>query len=237
MKKFIARGWGDGTDFIGTNMFRSTNIKADRRGFGDMICEVSNLYAQANEADILIPSIHHGLNNFIKLVDMNNRNYQWNNNKALFHKFLSQSTNNESLAKVSERDILHCYPDFEYVQLVSERFIKTDIPMGIYGTIQELPLAKKCEYGRTHIHEAFLEAQKQYDFPLISVAGLEKLGLAKLAYIIKHAVVHVGVDSGMSHFALTIKNKNDVHLYVPKDRITGVTHRWIRDGYNVNFLK
>ena len=41
----------------------------------------------------------------------------------------------------------------------------------------------------------------------------------------------------MSHYALTIKDKKDVHIYVPEDRITGVTYRWLKYGYNVKLME
>lgn len=234
--KLIARAWGDGTDFINTELFRPNNIRADRRGLGDMICEVSNLYAQTKEADILIPYIHDALNNFINLLDINERTYTWNVNRKLWNQLVSNSSDNTSLAKVSGRQILHCYPEFDYVKLDQNKFVETEIPKDLYGTIQEIPFAKKCGYDRKHIQEKFQEAQKQYKFPFVSIHGLENLGLAKVAYIIKHAQVHVGIDSGMTHFANTIKNKKDVHIYVPSDRITGVTYRWLKQDYDVRLL-
>jgi len=234
--KFITRCWGDGTDFIDTDLFRSTTGKAARSGLGDMIGEFSNLYAQSTNATILTDKTHVALADFTKLVDMDGRSYYWEVNKPKYNLYAAQSTDNESLSDVSQMKILFCYNDFDYVRLVKSRFVKTDIPDQPYGTFQKKGISKKCGYDRPHVQRAIQEKIQSYNMPFINVDGLEKLGLAKIAYILDNAQVHVGIDSGMTHLANTIKDKNQIDIIVPKDRITGVSYRWINNDFRVSLI-
>jgi hypothetical protein len=174
----MARAWADGFDFLNTKLHRKKNVKAGRRGFGDMICEVSNL-CQApyfnDGGNILVPDLHKGFKDFISLLPVDTSHWHWEVNSSKFMNLVRKTKDWDSQNNL--RTILHCH--------------------SVYN---------------------------------------EKLGPAKVAYIISKAKFHIGIDSGMSHFALTIKNKEDVHIYVPKDRQTSVTYRWINKGYNVELI-
>jgi hypothetical protein len=236
LDKFITRAWGDGTDFIGTDLFRPTTGKAMRTGFGDLICEFSNLYAQTSKASVLTNATHAALSHFASLVDLSGRKYDWIENRPLHTQYVNQSTDNESLCEVSGMKLLHCYPDYEYVQLDKSKFDTTDIPEGHYGTYQSKGISGKCSYDRPHIQKYIDKVKRDLDIPFVDVANLQHLGLAKVAYIIDNAMVHVGIDSGMTHFAHTIKLKDDVIIIVPEDRITGVSYRWLNHGFRVELV-
>ena len=235
-EKFITRAWADGTDFIGTDLHREKNKRAGRRGFGDMICEVSNLYAQSKDAEVLCPFLHSGHKKFCSMIDMKDRKYFWSPNGSKHNHYISMSKDNESLCNFSESKLLHCYPDYDYVKLDESKFLETEIPKGDYITCQSKPNAKKCNYERTHIQKALKQFKKQFGMEIIEVGGKESLGMEKIAYLIKHSKYFVGIDSGMTHFANTVKEKSDVHIVVPEDRITGVSWRWINQGYNVKLV-
>ena len=243
MKKFITRAYTDGTDFIGSDIFRAAGIKAGRNGFGDMICEVSNLIAQAKEAEILHAGRgagsycqNMGFVDFIKLVDLTERKYKWIHDSKQYNKLLTVSKNNEELCKHSGRELLHCYPENPYVSLDASKFIEQDLGISEYVTYQGNPFSKKCGYDRPHMQEAYSNKIKERGIPAVDVGGLEKAGLPAIAGIIKNAVAHVGIDSGMTHFALCVRDKKDVDIVVPSDRISGVSYRWINQGYNVNLI-
>jgi hypothetical protein len=231
MDQFIVRAKGDGTDFIGTPLYRHIDQPAGRSGMGDMICEMSNLIAQSNRATILADKAHNALNTFCKMA--NGGNYIWDINPVKFRNIARQSKDWHDFQVKANRRVLHCYPDFPYIRLNEEKFIKTDIPIGEYATIQRVPFAKKCGYTDSMIQSI---VDRYPGMKIIDVGGKESLGLEKLAYIINNAKFHIGIDSGMSHFAHCIKDKKDVHLYVPKDKITGVTYRWINQGFNVELI-
>ena len=72
MDQFIVRAKGDGTDFIGTPLYRHIDQPAGRSGMGDMICEMSNLIAQSNRATILADKAHNALNTFCKMANGGN---------------------------------------------------------------------------------------------------------------------------------------------------------------------
>lgn len=232
MKHYITRAWADGTDFIGTAYHRKTGVKAGRSGMGDMICEVSNLYAQGGPADVLCEKVHPAIKTFLSLINEKHSQYEWLIDPYTYRKIVSKSKDLETQEQISDRKILHCYPEFDYIKLDRNKFVKTELPSEEYATVQTVPFAKKCNYTIQMMENV----KKQYNIKIVEVGGQEKLGLKKLAYIIDNAKFHIGIDSGMSHFAHCIKEKKDVHLYVPRDRITGVTYRWINQGYNVNLI-
>jgi len=224
---FVTRAWGDGTDFIGTDIFRDKDVKAGRSGFGDMICEVSNLIAQTDEATIHCPKMHSAYKPFVKMINHDMSKYEWKTGKG-YSERIGKNWDDQN----NRFNILHCYPDFPYVKLDPKRFSETHIPGVEYATIQTVPFSKKCGYTK----EIMDGVKAKYNLPIVDVGGQEHLGLDKIAYIIHNAKFHIGIDSGMSHFAHTIKPKEDVHIYVPKNRCTGVTYRWINQGYNVELI-
>ena len=245
MKKYITRAFTDGTDFIGADMFRPAGFKAGRNGFGDMICEVSNLCAQSESAEIL----HYGVGtesysqnmaykNFIKLVDLSGRKYEWVSDRDTFDAAVDACDSNESICKHTERELLHCYPDHPYVKLDKSKFAAPqDLGLeGGYVTYQSNPFSRKCGYDRPHMQKAYMHMIKERKLPAIDVGGLEQAGLPVIASILENAVAHIGIDSGMTHFALCVKDKKDVDIVVPEDRISGVAYRWIEQGYNVTLV-
>lgn len=236
MRKFITRGYADGTDFIGTDKFRGSKERAGRKGFGDMICEVSNLVAKTDKADILCPFLHAGHERFMKMIDMKGKRYFWNTNSSEHAHYITMSNDNKTLCDFSGRELLFPYPDHDYVKLDESKFVEHVVVSGEYITTQSMGFAKKCEYHRKHIQEAFTQLKESYGLPIVEVGGMEKLGMEKIAYIIKNSKKFVGIDSGMTHFANCIKEKNDVVILVPKDRITGVSYRWINNGYDVRLV-
>lgn len=233
----MARAWADGFDFLNTKLHRKKNVKAGRRGFGDMICEVSNL-CQApyfnDGGNILVPDLHKGFKDFISLLPVDTSHWHWEVNSSKFMNLVRKTKDWDSQNNL--RTILHCHSVYdEYVRLDDNKFIECEDLVDTsteYATIQRVPFAQKCNYNKNHIK--YIE--NKYNIKLIEIGGNEKLGPAKVAYIISKAKFHIGIDSGMSHFALTIKNKEDVHIYVPKDRQTSVTYRWINKGYNVELI-
>jgi hypothetical protein len=231
---FITRAFGDGTDFIGTKLHRTKDKPAGRSGFGDMICEVSNLYAQATEGNILTDKLHPGFNRFLKMIDHPHDNYLWDVHPGKYARTLQKCKSWEDQKSIPDVTLLHCYPDYDYIKLDRSRFIETELPTGEYATIQRRPYAKKCGYT----HQMIQGVERRYpNMNIIEVGDREDLGMEKVAYLIDNAKFHIGIDSGMSHFAHCIKDKQDVHLYVPEDRITGVSYRWINQGYNVTLIK
>jgi len=228
--QYITRAWADGTDFIGTDIERKSNVKAGRRGMGDMICEVSNFY-RTDGGNVLTDGLNPAFHDFCNLFNHNHEKYKWNVDDISFMNLVSKSYDWNSFEGISERKVIHCYPEGSYVKLDPSKFVQTEIPDGEYVTVQSKPFAKKCNYT-----DEVDKAKAMYDLPIIEVGGKESLGLAKLAYIIHNAKYHIGIDSGMTHFANCIKEKNDVHIYIPKGRITGVGKRWIDQGYKVNIL-
>ena len=230
---FITRAFGDGTDFIGTPLHRGKDVKAGRSGFGDMICEVSNLYAQATEGTILTDKLHPGFNRFLQMIDHPHDNYLWEIHPRKYNREVRQCKSWEDQKRLPDKTLLHCYPDFDYIKLNKNSFRETILPTGDYVTIQRRPRAKKCGYTPQMIQDV----ERRYSgIQIIEVGEREDLGMEKVAYLIEHAKFHIGIDSGMSHFAHCIKDKQDVHLYVPRDRITGVTYRWINQKYNVTLI-
>lgn len=231
--KLTARVLADGTDFIGTDIFRPIGVHAGRSGMGDTICELSNLInANYNSASILVPKLHPAFKQLKELFGLSSK-YEWRINPQEYNILKKYSSHDEIEVKEGLK-LLHCYPEFEdYAKLDKSKFIETNIPSEPYATIQRVPFAKKCQYTDKHIK--YIESQ--YNIKIIEIGGKEHLGLEKIAYIIDNAQFHIGLDSGMSHYALTIKDKKDVHIYVPEDRITGVTYRWLKYGYNVKLME
>lgn len=235
--ELMARAWADGLDFVGTEFHRPANKKAGRRGFGDMICEVSNLCQApyfAEGGTILVPHLHKGFKAFTALLPVDISHWEWKANASQFNKLVAQTKNWDSQNKL--RTILHCHSIYdEYVRLDSNKFEECEKLVDTnteYVTIQRTPFAQKCNYTKDHIKQI----EKRYDVKLVEIGGHEKLGPAKVAYIIHKAKFHIGIDSGMTHFALTIKDKQDVHIYVPERKQTSPTYRWINKGYNVTLI-
>jgi len=237
--KFVTRGFADGTDFIGTDDFYSKTKKAGRGGFGDMICEISNLYAQTKEADTeIVPrgahsgKVHPGYKDFIQLIDMEGRNYRWSTSSSL-----SSCKTNDDIVKSTGRKLLMPYPDYPYVQVVKDRLEAVSGLPDQYITYQSKGLAGKCGYDRDHVTEAYKRFRESYGVECFDVHNAHKrYSTSQIAYIIDNAIAHVGIDSGMTHFALCIKKKEDVIIIVPKDKITGVSYRWINQGYKVQLV-
>lgn len=235
--KLMTRAWADGLDFIGTEVHRPSNVRAGRIGFGDMICEVSNL-CQAPYFDeggeILTTELHPAFPKIISLLPFSIDHWTWITDKAKFNKIVSNTTDWDSQNKT--RSILHCHTEYpDYIKLDKSKFVKCDVLVDTsseYATIQRKPNAQKCNYNNDHIKKI----EDKYSIKIIEIGKNEKLGPAKCAYIIDKAKFHIGIDSGMSHFALTIKNREDVHIHVPKKRITSATYRWIEKGYNVELI-
>ena len=236
MDKFIARAWGDGTDFIGKDVFRPKTKNAGRNGFGDMICEVSNLYHLSDNAEVLIPQKHNALNNFLTMIDMENKNFLWKVDKGSWDRLKRKSRDNKSLEEVSGRKVLPCYPDYDYVKILESRMLKTNIPKTPYITIQYTGNAKKNFHDKEKTQNRLREIEKKYGMPTFNLHKKEELGLQKIAYIIKNAELHLGIDSGMTHFAHTIKPKDKVHIVIDEERITGVAYRWINQGYKIDLV-
>lgn len=235
--KLMARAWADGLDFIGTNIHRPKNVKAGRVGFGDMICEVSNL-CQApyfnQGGTILVPDLHSAFNVFVSMLPCNMDKWTWEVNRSKFNKIKVQTKDWDS--QNSLRTILHCHTEYDdYIKLDKNKFKKCEVLVDTdteYATIQRKAFSKKCQYNDNHIKKM----EDKYGMKIIEIGGHEKLGPEKCAYILDKAKLHIGIDSGMSHFALTVKDKQDVHIHVPKDRITSATYRWIDKGYNVTLI-
>lgn len=233
----IARAWGDGLDFLGTELHRPKNKRAGRRGFGDMICEVSNLCQSPffhEGGHILVPQLHSAFNTFNSLLPMSTNHWVWESNTQKFNKIVSKSHDWDSLNKI--RSILHCHTEYDdYIKLDKSKFVECNDLVDTeseYATIQTIPFAQKCNYTKDHIREI----QSMYDIKIVDIGGNEKLGPLKCAYIINKAKFHIGIDSGMSHFALTVKDKKDVIIHVPEKRITSASYRWIQKGYNVELI-
>jgi len=239
LEKFIVRAYCDGTDFIGTDIHKDKFTESGRTGFGDMIQEISNLYHRTKKASILCPSLNPAYQDFTDMLDMTDREYLWNPDTEKYNLYKDICKTNEQLALRSGRSLVMPHPDTDdYVKMVKERFVDPEEETFYkpYVTYQSKPRSTKCEYGRKHVQNAYLEKIKSYGVPAVDVDGLEELGITKLAWIIDNAIAHVGIDSGMTHFALTIKNKVDVKIIVPEDKITGVSYRWINKGYNVELV-
>lgn len=239
LEKFIVRAYCDGTDFIGTDIHRDRFTPSGRTGFGDMIQEVSNLYHRTKKAAILCPSLNPAYQDFTNMLDMSDREYLWNPDTEKYNLYTDICKTNEQLALRSGRSLVMPHPNTDdYVKMVKERFVDPEEETFYkpYVTYQSKPRATKCQYGRKHVQDAYLAKIKSYGVQAVDVDGLEELGMSKLAWIIDNAIAHVGIDSGMTHFALTVKNKGDVKIIVPEDRITGVSYRWINKGYDVELV-
>ena len=239
LEKFIVRAYCDGTDFIGTDIHRDKSTPSGRNGFGDMIQEISNLYHRTKKAAILCPSLNPAYKDFTNMLDMTDREYLWNPDTEKYNLYTDICKTNEQLALRSERSLVMPHPNTDdYVKMVKERFVDPEEETFYkpYVTYQSKPRATKCQYGRKHVQDAYLAKIKSYGVQAVDVDGLEELGIPKLAWIIDNAIAHVGIDSGMTHFALTVKNKGDVKIIVPEDRITGVSYRWINKEYNVELV-
>ena len=232
---FIVNAFTDGTDFIGQDGFRPIGQRCAPRGFGDMICQISNLNAQTDSGNVLTSYINPAFNIFNSLLLKKHQKHTWINNRAIFEQCVSMASNNEELCKITDRKFLHSYPDYEYIKLDKSKFINPDgwneKPFS-YATAQSVPFAQKCKYDLDEIQNIY----KKFGIKIIEVSGKEDLGLLKLAYIIHNAQFHLGIDSGMTHFALTIKDKKDVKIFIPKKRITGVGKRWIDAGGDVTLI-
>jgi hypothetical protein len=228
---FIARVFADGSDFIGTDVHRTEGTKAGRSGLGDCICEISNLYQTHDGSNMLVPNVHGAFAALISMLDQPTT-HNWIIDHAAFNVYANSKSQQEVEFK-SGRKTLICYPEYDdYIKLDKNKFEPTPIPAGEYATIQRRPRNKKSGYTPDDIKTI----ESKYDLPLVDVGGQEHLGLNKLAYIIDNARFHVGIDSGMSHFALMVKPKRDVHIYVKQDRVSGVAYRWINKGYRVRYV-
>lgn len=193
-----------------------------------MICEVNNAYRHQS-AEILTPKLNKGFNQFLALIDRDHSNYKWIENREMFLGFLRRSTDNESLCRVSKRELLMCYPEGDYIKIRQDRLKETDHPEK-YATIQTPIVSRKRGYDES---TPLLIRDRFKGITLVEVGGRESLGLPRLGYLIKNAKFHIGIDSGMTHFALSIKDKNEVFIHVSKEKKSGVALRWMRDGYNV----
>ena len=230
MRKFITRCFSDGTDFGRPKSTRENIARAGRSGFGDSICEISNLINTCDEAEIVLPDVHPGAKALLGLYDLTGRNYKLTD-KRFIDNCVRNSYDNESMAEFAGMEFLHCYPEFpRYAKLDPNKFEETDLPSGDYIATQMISFSRKAKLSE----DAARRIEDSYGLPVFSVHKREDLGLAKLAYIIANAKYYVGCDSGMTHFANTIKEPDGIHIYIPEGRITGVGQRWISYGYNVS---
>ena len=234
MTDYILRGFSDGTDFFRPVSTRSNIHMISPRGFGDMICTLSNLLAEPDSTSrLLLPYINAGYLEWSRLCNITEKLERLDVNLPLYNRYVSMSYDNVSLANASGLQVLDNYPKSEYIQIDKRRLSEYSIPKHKYITYQYSGHSKRCGYTNKIIDD-ILSTYSGYEY--VDVGGKEGLGLSKIGYAIEHADIHVGIDSGMTHFAYCIKKPKDVHVYIPSDKQTGVAKRWIKMGFDVRLI-
>lgn len=234
MTDYILRGFSDGTDFFRPISTKATPLVTSPRGFGDMICILNNLFSDPDKnRRLLLPYINEGCLEWSKLCNVFEDLGRLYFDPELYHRYISMSYDNDSLAAVSRLQVLDNYPKAPYIQIDKSQLCEYTIPKHKYITYQYTGNSKRCGYTDDMI-DSILSTYSGYEY--VNVGGREGLGLSKLAYIIEHADLHVGIDSGMTHFAYCVKKPKDVHVYIPSDKQTGVAKRWIQMGFDVRLI-
>ena len=73
-----------------------------------------------------------------------------------------------------------------------------------------------------------------FGLPTINLNNIQKkYSLPQICYLIDNAKYHVGLDSGSTHLALTIKNKEDVFICVNGNYMFQTTEAWILNNYHI----
>ena len=106
--KLTARVLADGTDFIGTKVFRPAGVHAGRNGLGDCICELSNLInADYDQASILVPRLHPAFKDLKKLYGLSSK-YEWIINPAEYNG-LKKFKSHDEIEQKKGLKLLHSY--------------------------------------------------------------------------------------------------------------------------------
>jgi hypothetical protein len=200
-----------------------------------MVATVSN-FANGCPANskLLVPFINDAYKEFAKLCNASDVLDRLVIDQGRYLSYISKSYDNDTLAQVSGRTVLDNYPTAPYLTVDKTQLRKCTLPPKKYVTFQYTGVSKRCGYT-THMIDSIL--RRWYpNYAYINIGGRDSMGLATVAYMLEHAEFHVGIDSGLTHFAYCVKDPKDVHVYIPADKQTGVAKRWIEKGYDVRLL-
>ena len=224
-KEYIIRGFSDGLDYC---IERSTkrNIRVSQHtGFGDAVVALSN----ARGGKILTSALNPA---YKQLKKMMTESVIVDQNPTKWNFYVGQSYDNESLKRNSGMIVSHQYVTDDYMTLNQSKFKQVAVPDS-YITTQTVGASKKARIDNTEELKKFI---KSFGLPVIDLNEAKRYNLNELAYIVSNAKYHVAIDSGTTHFALTIKPQDDVVICLNKDRISSVGKMWIERNYNYEFI-
>lgn len=224
-KEYIFRGFPDGLDYCIKRSTKQNRRVAQHTGFGDAVVALSN----ARGGKILTASLNPAYKQLKKLMI---ESVLVEQNPTKWNFYVGQSYDNESLERNSGMIVTPNYVTDDYLSLNPNKFAQVSVPDS-YITTQTVGASKKARIDNTEKLKKFI---KSFGLPVIDLNEAKRYNLNELAYIVNNAKYHVAIDSGTTHFALTIKPKDDVVICLNKDRLTGVGKKWIEKSYNYEFI-
>jgi hypothetical protein len=226
---YIVRGFSTGIGYMKSlpKSTKENRITQVHTGFGDAIVVISN----ANGGNLLAQKLCPAWKKIIELSKNVDINVTVDEEK--YNSFIDKSYDNESLEKISGMKIVNCYVEDEYLRLDHNKFKVVDNLPSEFITIQTEGRSKRARIDNREVLQKHINS---YNLPTINMNNMEKWSLEEAAYIISKAKYHVGVDSGSTHFALTIKKKKDVRIMLNPKRLTETGKDWIKNGYSVELL-
>ena len=229
MKKYISIGFCTGGNYFRPASTKNKIVRAKSTGFGDMICEVSNMIYRDQDCDLLRFKYISGTCEFIKLADKP-VNLKVTVDESAFESFRKQAWDQESFSEVSGRETLYHFIENEYVSLNAEMFETVNDLPDKYITSQWSGNSKRALLPKSEADKI----EKSYGLPVINHAQLQSLkNMSQLAYVIANAEHHIGCDSGLLHFAHCVLPRDRVRAYIPKGQLTTHTRAQLKNGYEV----
>ena len=229
MTNYIIRGFSDGSMYCKSlpKSSKENPIRLGHRGFGDSIIILSN----SPNGKVLVSEINGDWKEVLRISGRTD--IQVDENRTLYDDYIKKSWDNESLGKVSGMKVINSYVTGDYIRLDEKHFRKYPGLPKEYITTQTIGKSKKARIDDPKMLDKYI---KSYGLPIFDLNAMHKIPLSQTAYIIQNAKFHVGIDSGSTHLALTIKNKSDVHICLNPNRLTDVGKKWIEYDYNVKLI-
>ena len=230
MTNYIIRGFSGGYEYFRGKSTKQNRIPVLHSGFGDAITCLSNL-TSSEPGNLLTAHLNSAYSKLMKMADI--KEWTVTQDESLWEKYVSKSYDNESLEHISNRKCIQTYVEKDYIKLNPEYFKKVKGLPEEFITVQTSGFSKRARIDNPETLDSFI---KSYNLPVINMNEMHKRPLEESAYIVSRAKYHVGVDSGSTHFALTIKDRSDVHICLNPKRLSEQGHFWIYYNYNVKLL-
>jgi len=236
MNKYICRLWASG-DWFRPPSNKNKPVRVNHKGFGDMIGEYNSAYSRG-PGTIITDYINPALDEFLDVVD--NIAITYKQDKELLEEIAKYSWDNKSAEEYASKifdEPVHCVTpvvtksDGEYYLKVVPKSIPLDRPEN-YITVAFDSNVRRSRISKTMINN-ITKNKNVIDVGRTHWAHNEKDTIKILAYLIYHSDHFIGLDSGMSHFALMLKNDEDITIYTNKNKRTGVIQEWINSNINV----